>query len=518
MNKTQKVIIIFAIVLSYQFFSEIAFANVDSEGCKKRGDHVYYEFHQKYRVGNTWYHYAGSPYVCPLGSTGTIETHHGTKQCRTCNQPCKAEWGGWSACSKPQCGGGGTQTRTQTCTGKKETRKCNTGTCCTPEWGEWSDCTSWCGGGTRSRSQTCTGVTEQESCNLTPCPTPGECILGYENYNASVKVVDSPMNSSDAKCKTGEVIDFSGSGTDSDPWKWDCTGLNGGGNAHCLAVLKKGTCGTATNHVFTYPDTTWGTYSLCKPESAISNPNPVKPLTLDSNNPVEVSTTWTCSTANGTNGNTCSATLKPPTVDCGSANNKTEINTPPTSNLCSTNASETKSPYMNSAGRWEWSCKYDGGGLNLTKDSCSAPSCLAGDPLKYQSYLYLKQNSNNQTVKVSAVCNGNKMCCDIEATDAGSGDSKTHICTGEGSKEIIIPNSGTYPAKCYIDDNGCEATGSCPTVNKELKITTMCLQKECNAQGSCQATPVAATDLSQCSSTCNSNADCSNGRIIETRP
>ena len=94
----------------------------------------------------------------------------------SCLKPVDGGWSvfrDWSVCSA-KCGGG-TQTRTKTCTNPapvdggadcqgdaEETRPCNPDVCLKPldgEWsvfGDWSVCSAKCGGGTQTRTKTCT--------------------------------------------------------------------------------------------------------------------------------------------------------------------------------------------------------------------------------------------------------------------------------------------------------------------------------------------------------------------------
>ena len=115
-------------------------------------------------------------------------------------------WSEWSSCSKT-CGGG-TKTRTRTCTkpapahdgaycGGESTdeQNCNTQSCPVnggwSDYGEWSDCSKTCGPATQTRTRTCTmptpahdgadcegESTEEQNCNTQDCPFNG----GWSEY------------------------------------------------------------------------------------------------------------------------------------------------------------------------------------------------------------------------------------------------------------------------------------------------------------------------------------------------
>lgn len=124
-----------------------------------------------------------------------------TQRCNT--QPCvtyRYTYGAWTTCPV-QCGGG-TQTRSVTCTNQDDqnvaisfctgtpeasSQPCNTSPCVTYTWnyGNWGPCTATCGGGTETRTATCMassgapasgplcGTSEPtvRSCATSPCVT-----------------------------------------------------------------------------------------------------------------------------------------------------------------------------------------------------------------------------------------------------------------------------------------------------------------------------------------------------------
>lgn len=147
----------------------------------------------------------------PAPSNGGAQCTGLATETQTCNvqacvvtpTPINGDWsayGNWSTCSS-SCGGG-TQTRTRTCTNPSpanggstcsgltiETQACNTQTCAaTPVNGDWSafsvwsTCSASCGGGTQTRTRSCTNpapansgtdcvglISETQACNAQAC-------------------------------------------------------------------------------------------------------------------------------------------------------------------------------------------------------------------------------------------------------------------------------------------------------------------------------------------------------------
>ncbi|XP_031566332.1 uncharacterized protein LOC116301420 [Actinia tenebrosa] len=116
----------------------------------------------------------------PAPANGGSNCDGPSSETQACMVPCPpplpgwSDWASWSSCSAT-CGGG-SQSRTRTCTNpppandgrscegtSSETKSCATNTCPPPKIdGGWSDWTSWsscpvtCGGGSQSRTRTCT--------------------------------------------------------------------------------------------------------------------------------------------------------------------------------------------------------------------------------------------------------------------------------------------------------------------------------------------------------------------------
>lgn len=293
-------------------------------------------------------------------------------------------------------------------------------------------------------------------------------------------------------------------------------GCGGSQSQLCNTQPCIGTCGTRNNGVYTYPQNTWNAGTFCEPTEATSNPNPVVFPQLVGNPPQQGVSTWTCSTASGSDGQTCRAVINPPTISCGTASNNTEINNKPNSNLCVSNPSGADSVSPEVAfvdGMWKWGCAHRDFSL-LRTDNCAAPSCLVNLPIDLQPFVYFNESGipNNATIRVN--CPGRDICCEIDGQDIIiGGEQKNFICTGEQG-EISVPNGGSnYTAACWFKDDNTKRV----TYNN-LQVQTMCTARSCNSQGTCQSTPKVANQVGECSSTCNSDADCSSGRMIETRP
>ncbi|MEN8252472.1 MAG: hypothetical protein ABFQ53_02755, partial [Patescibacteria group bacterium] len=169
-----------------------------------------------------------------------------------------------------------------------------------------------------------------------------------------------------------------------------------------------------------------------------------------------------------------------------------------------------------------WNCNERGDVCKGSK-SCSA-DCVTLE-IKAPEFKYLKKSGDDK-FDVQIILNDhrnieNGSVCTIKAE---GNDERTVEINGQSSYteanfDLQAPST-IIDVSCElkIDCSGTMTTTGTKTLTASKIVKAMCTQKECNAQGSCQATPKEATNYSDCKKTCNSDADCRKGRMIETKP
>jgi hypothetical protein len=228
---------------------------------------------------------------------------------------------------------------------------------------------------------------------------------------------------------------------------------------------------------------------------------------------------WDCRGINGGGAaRDCTAQRStPPPCACGSADN-TPSESSPSSDLC--NVGDPSS--VTGTDVWNWTCgtanvDADGpGGLCTDQRSCSA-ECIDVE-IDAPEYIYT-DNGDSQTVEAKIRINGDQNYAkDINCTIGGQ---PVNFPSGSNTSDpvdvTVGPEGTTINASCTINvDCGNNGNTSSRTFAPSHTIGALCMQRSCTQQGTCQAVPQNAT--SDCSSTCSSDADCSSGRMIETRP
>jgi hypothetical protein len=109
------------------------------------------------------------------------------------------------------------------------------------------------------------------------------------------------------------------------------------------------------------------------------------------------------------------------------------------------------------------------------------------------------------TVTKTGECGANYTC----TIDNDSGTSNNNDDTIITFTQSDLKNPKTVVLKC---------TDSTTTITRDISLNGYCAEKTCTTSGTCQALPKNANSLSDCTSTCNSDADCTSGRMIETKP
>lgn len=436
----------------------------------------------------------GPYYACDNGVQGTSKDVG--KNCKPYLNSCTDTCGNYWGCSNRTDGGHGTV--------KTYTRSTTAYTCHYYTVSAWTTCIN----GIRTATAVTRHTTSGKNCenlNESTVQTCGVCTPG-----TNIDVTKMPT--------TTGVCAF---GTPTTPvlaantWTWQCKGSDDSiadDDAACSVPNNvDGACNSAATMIYAWNATGFNG-DLCTSGTPTINRNTSFPE-------MGREVTWGCSGifgGNSTAPDACRASRPCPQASCGSAHSSNEAATVPTGNFCADPAALSGSVAFESDGWWHWNCAFSSGSC-VDQDACSVPSCLRSVPFELQPYVYFDSDGTPNNAMITGITCPN-VCCTINGQDLDSDDpQKNSICNGESGKVEVAPGA-TYTAQCWFDDGDGDNDGETFVTFDDLTVQTMCTARSCNNQGTCQATPQAANSSDACTSTCNSDADCSRGRMIETRP
>ncbi len=199
---------------------------------------------------------------------------------------------------------------------------------------------------------------------------------------------------------------------------------------------------------------------------------------------------------------------------------------PGESDLCAS-GTPTNFQEVTDMGPWTWDCLKIGENPSHNDEVCSA-KCFDFTAQVNPNPFPWPTNGDPATVDVSVNASG--MCAAEFTCETPDGEGSfsattgstqiTNITQGQDSIEIPVECTRSLNNSCTSPPCNHDSCVSPPCDNKDtVYINGYCTEKSCNAQETCQAMPKSgAKTAKDCSSTCNSNADCTSGRMIETKP
>lgn len=277
--------------------------------------------------------------------------------------------------------------------------------------------------------------------------------------------------------------------------------------------------------------------------------NGVAPVPATIKNPAYGETvSWDCPGLNGgaaTTNQICKATrLAPRPGVCSSAANSQTFTTKPTTNLCcdptvsdrcvsNDNYIGTITENKNAKGEitgWSWTCKGEDG-TETNSPQCNA-ICKPHTTVTFSPNPFVIPNNDTTPIKIQAQMTSTGDCPDSECILVGkdfpqvdglkitNGGTQTVTFTAEQWRKAKENNTGislVCDGDVEIDDVFKPKTGGGSTPNTGVK--GYCTNRSCTSDGRCQSTQkMGATSAQDCTQTCSSDADCTRGRMIETRP
>lgn len=375
-------------------------------------------------------------------------------------------------------------------------------------------------GGTNTATTACKAIRGTPP----PCSCNPDSIKTYP-YTATSVI--SPL------CTQGQAsitdLNFTGYGPENKK-TWTCS--NGTGATSCTGVAANCSaqretpppcaCDTTVAQL-TYPYTTTSITPKCTNGA-------VFPLTSLLSFPLnkyldEGKIGWSCITGVGDTAcsgesASCSAQREtPPACTCGTAT-QTYSTDKPTKNLCKFGNPTA----VQGEETWKWTC----GGEGVCTNPVSCQTECINTTIDAPTTIYLKKNNTKLKAKVrlDGKSNISSGTCIIKMSGVPDTDSN-YVSGADETVEVDFD----YPNVASVNiDADCKFEGRCGAGNSankvtiknitpSLNVTSLCAEKTCNAQGRCQSTPKSGvTSVDDCKAACSSDADCSTGRMIETRP
>lgn len=333
--------------------------------------------------------------------------------------------------------------------------------------GTWGSCGA---GGIQTRTVTClssTGGTVPDSyCSGTKPATSQNCPVNAQCKSYTNNYTSQPGTNTSNGCNLGTYSDLTDGGG---YFKWQCNGLNGGGNVICYANWQRGgQCKTYSSNYTSQPGTNDDNGCLVGGYSNVSN--------------TSTQFKWSCSGTNGGAAATCSANWQRAGQCKTYSSNYSSQPASTTANGCNlgsyANVSETSTA-------WRWSCSGVNGGGTTT---CSASptytwitggwgTCAGGTQTRS---VICRSSSNNATVSDSYCGSGkpttSQACWELIADyrfdlcSDGYSNSDTLIdSSGNGynatNSSFLLINSGTKIGNSVDFDGDSQYIGSWPNVS-----------------------------------------------------
>lgn len=252
-------------------------------------------------------------------------------------------------------------------------------------------------------------------------------------------------------------------------------------------------CGVASNS----PTGEAPTEDLCIPLNTASTP-----ILNTATNMWE----WTCTADNG------SVDCDVPNEEDGVCSSKYTdqvqdwpVGALPPTDLCDSGTAANFSD--NGDNGWTWDCLKIGDNPLHSNKNCAAPCFDYRLNIDKEQFYWSDQDDVEIMVNIEKLgrCRDQYSCSITIDDDTQNGD--THTYTIDARQGV----------SAYDISGLCTADGRDDEVREDT-VSGNCIARSCSPQGTCQSTPQAASSHSACQSTCSTNADCSKGRMIETRP